>query len=422
MQEIIVAFCGVAGVAAAALIRRARNSPERSKRRLLERGIDLLERDPAYEAERDILLPAYKERLKSLGRPAAGSGVGDAPAGVAESRPDIRREAAAGSDVGDAPAASPTPEQSSVLDVRASVAADPTPVRQEPPAADTPGVEWVQVGPSDASDARAAPDASGKEASEVGKPAQEKIAAPKPKPDSPARVPGAKPGAKLPEPAPKPKPDSPARVPDAPAKAPDVKPVPEKIAAPKPKPDSPARVPDAPAKAPGVKPVPEKITAPKDKPDSPARVPGVKPVPEKITAPKDKPDSPARVPGAKPGAKLPEPAPKPKPDSPAKTPDAPAKAPGAGPRASTKPPRTSPGAPQPGSGAGPIVPVGSSPADRPRKGAAKPPVKPAAPRQPGPGRKGAAEEDLDDEYGDDIEKIKADIIKTLNRLQRAVDE
>ena len=89
---------------------------------------------------------------------------------------------------------------------------------------------------------------------------------------------------------------------------------------------------------------------------------------------------------------------------------------------STKPPGTPPGAPQPGSGVGPIVPVGSSPADRPRKGAAKPPVKPAAPRQPGPDRKGVAEEDLDDEYGDDIEKIKADIIKTLNRLQRAVDE
>ena len=85
---------------------------------------------------------------------------------------------------------------------------------------------------------------------------------------------------------------------------------------------------------------------------------------------------------------------------------------------STKPPRTSPGAPQPGSDAGPPAPAGSSLTAPPRKSAAKPP----APRQPGPGRKGAAEEDLDDEYGDDIEKIKADIIKTLNRLQRAVDE
>ena len=77
MQEILIVLCGVAGVAAAALIRRGRRvagSALRSERNTLRRAVSLLERDPAYASERQELLPGYQARLKEVERTIAGGG------------------------------------------------------------------------------------------------------------------------------------------------------------------------------------------------------------------------------------------------------------------------------------------------------------------------------------------------------------
>ena len=77
MQEILIVLCGVAGVAAAALIRRGRRaagSALRSERNVLGRAVSLLERDPAYASERQELLPGYQARLKEVERAIAKSG------------------------------------------------------------------------------------------------------------------------------------------------------------------------------------------------------------------------------------------------------------------------------------------------------------------------------------------------------------
>ena len=75
MQEILIVLCGVAGVAAAALIRRGRRtagSALRSERNVLGRAVSLLERDPAYASERQELLPGYQARLKEMEQAIAG--------------------------------------------------------------------------------------------------------------------------------------------------------------------------------------------------------------------------------------------------------------------------------------------------------------------------------------------------------------
>ncbi|MBI1657194.1 MAG: hypothetical protein IS632_00225 [Thaumarchaeota archaeon] len=75
MQEILIVLCGVAGVAAAALIRRGRRaagSALRSERNVLKRTVSLLERDPAYASERQELLPGYQARLKEVEQAIAG--------------------------------------------------------------------------------------------------------------------------------------------------------------------------------------------------------------------------------------------------------------------------------------------------------------------------------------------------------------
>ena len=77
MQEILIVLCGVAGVAAAALIRRGRRaagSALRSERSTLRRAVSLLERDPAYASERQELLPGYQARLKEVERAIAKGG------------------------------------------------------------------------------------------------------------------------------------------------------------------------------------------------------------------------------------------------------------------------------------------------------------------------------------------------------------
>ena len=77
MQEILIVLCGVAGVAAAALIRRGRRaagSALRSERNVLGRAVSLLERDPAYASERQELLPGYQARLKEVERAIAKGG------------------------------------------------------------------------------------------------------------------------------------------------------------------------------------------------------------------------------------------------------------------------------------------------------------------------------------------------------------
>ena len=77
MQEIAIALCGVAGVAAAALVRRARKAKRSaldSERRVLESSISLLEHDPAYDAERKALLPGYRSRLKDIRQAMDGKG------------------------------------------------------------------------------------------------------------------------------------------------------------------------------------------------------------------------------------------------------------------------------------------------------------------------------------------------------------
>lgn len=77
MQEILIVLCGVAGVAAAALIRRGRRtagSALRSERNVLGRAVSLLERDPAYASERQELLPGYQARLKEVEQTIAGGG------------------------------------------------------------------------------------------------------------------------------------------------------------------------------------------------------------------------------------------------------------------------------------------------------------------------------------------------------------
>lgn len=75
MQESLIVLCGVAGVAAAALIRRGRRtagSALRSERNVLGRAVSLLERDPAYASERQELLPGYQARLKEMEQAIAG--------------------------------------------------------------------------------------------------------------------------------------------------------------------------------------------------------------------------------------------------------------------------------------------------------------------------------------------------------------
>ena len=77
MQEILIVLCGVAGVAAAALIRRGRRaagSALRSERNVLERTVSLLERDPTYASERQELLHTYRARLKEVEQAIAKSG------------------------------------------------------------------------------------------------------------------------------------------------------------------------------------------------------------------------------------------------------------------------------------------------------------------------------------------------------------
>ena len=77
MQEILIVLCGVAGVAAAALIRRGRRaagSALRSERNVLGRAVSLLERDPTYASERQELLPGYQARLKEVERAIAKGG------------------------------------------------------------------------------------------------------------------------------------------------------------------------------------------------------------------------------------------------------------------------------------------------------------------------------------------------------------
>ena len=91
-----MAFCGVAGVAVAALIKRVYNSPLRVQKRLLNRCVNMLERDSEYEAERDTLLPAYRAEIKNLasGKASSGDDAGEIkPVSVPETSADMAASA-----------------------------------------------------------------------------------------------------------------------------------------------------------------------------------------------------------------------------------------------------------------------------------------------------------------------------------------
>ena len=76
MQEVILPLCAAAGVAAALVLGRMRGgAPPKSltesdhlesERSILLKSISKLEKDPGYAAERDALLPAYKNRLAEI--------------------------------------------------------------------------------------------------------------------------------------------------------------------------------------------------------------------------------------------------------------------------------------------------------------------------------------------------------------------
>ena len=82
MQEVILPLCAAAGVAAALALGRMRGgAPPKprtesdhleSERRILLKSISRLEKDPGYAAERDALLPAYKNRLAEIKAALAG--------------------------------------------------------------------------------------------------------------------------------------------------------------------------------------------------------------------------------------------------------------------------------------------------------------------------------------------------------------
>ena len=63
MQEAILILCAVAGIMTATLLRRGKVDTEAS---ILESSIKKLESDAGYAAEKDVLLPIYNNKLKSL--------------------------------------------------------------------------------------------------------------------------------------------------------------------------------------------------------------------------------------------------------------------------------------------------------------------------------------------------------------------
>ena len=82
MQEVVLPLCAAAGVAAALVLGRIRGgaTPKprtesdhlESERSILLKSISKLEKDSGYTAERDALLPAYKNRLAEIKAALAG--------------------------------------------------------------------------------------------------------------------------------------------------------------------------------------------------------------------------------------------------------------------------------------------------------------------------------------------------------------
>ena len=82
MQEVVLPLCAAAGVAAALVLGRIRGgaTPKprtesdhlESERNILLKSISKLEKDSGYAAERDALLPAYKNRLAEIKAALAG--------------------------------------------------------------------------------------------------------------------------------------------------------------------------------------------------------------------------------------------------------------------------------------------------------------------------------------------------------------
>ena len=412
MQEILIVLCGVAGVAAAALIRRGRRaagSALRSERNVLGKAVSLLERDPAYASERQELLPGYQARLKEVERAIAK---GDRTPDSGTTIPGGEQDA-----VADAPGRAG-------VDGDAEGAGEPGADGAVPAPATQAGVAEVATAPV-VSDSAEPPESSGEsDVDAVLAPAtQTEVTEVAAIPDSgePPDV-GGEPGADVVlAPATQTEVTEVAAIPDS-GEPPDV-----------------GGEPGADGAVPAAAPDPQIESAVPDIPEPPGGEPGTKAPPSVHSTP----DTPEAGPEAG-DAKMPQ-AGVPAgphadtisqpgdasaagrvegevavPDAPGKGPDSAADAghlPDTPPAAA--PPKTSAGETPTQDGTGTGISGGVPPATAPKDMRDDASGRPEAGQTKGDG---PAPPNPDGDDPEDLEKIKADIIKTLNRLQRAEDD